>query len=165
MAQNYAFGHQAGSGKDAVCKVLVEEFGYTRVFFAEPVYRITEAIQEILELPKEKNRALLQFIGEGLREVLGQDIWIRYAMRRITEHLRAGRKICVSDLRYRDEAAALREAGFALVKVERPNRPGITNPTHRSETELIGYDFDFTLFNESTLNELQEQVRTLAQSE
>lgn len=158
---NYAFGHQAGSGKDTACSVLVREFGYTRVAFADPVYRITEAIQDILGLPRAKNRALLQFIGEGLREVLGQDVWIRYAMQRIQAHLQAGNRICISDLRYRDEAAALREVGFILIRVDRPTRAPIANPQHRSEIDLLGYDFDLVLHNTGGLEAFQEQIRRL----
>lgn len=160
---NYAFGHQAGCGKDTASAVLVSEFGYERVYFAEPVYRITEAIQDILGLPKTKNRELLQFIGEGLRGVLGQDIWIRHAMKRIDELKESGKRVCVSDLRYRDEADALREADFTLVKVTRANRSvSMRDPTHRSEVDLLGYNFDLVLTNDGSVEEFRDRVRMMA---
>lgn len=163
MHRNYAFGHQAGSGKDVARAVLVSEFGYAGLSFAEPVYLIAEHIQELLGLPKEKNRALLQFLGEGLRTVLGQDIWVDYTMRRIHDLAANGRRICISDLRYRNEAEALRKAGFILAQVYRPDRSLLTHEAsiHRSETDLLGYRFDTVIGNTGTIEEFRAKIRLL----
>lgn len=157
----FAFGHQARVGKDEACRVLSEQYNYTTISLAEPVYEIVDHIQQVLGLPREKNRKLLQFIGEGLREVVGRDVWLSIALGKIRESFEQGKPVCISDVRYRNEADAFRGLGLTLVKISRSNRPAIDNPTHPSEVDLVDYDFDIVIRNDSTLQAFQQTIAKL----
>ena len=160
-ARGFAFGNKARVGKDEACKVLMESYGAEKVSLAEPVYEIANYIQQVLGLPQEKNRKLLQFIGEGLREILGQDIWLDVARRKIREASLENKMVCISDMRYRNEADAFAAMGLVLVHIDRSDRPAVENPYHISEVDLDTYQFDLYMWNDSTLEEFRHAVAQL----
>ena len=164
QVRGFAFGNKARVGKDEACRVLVEKFGAQKISLAEPVYEIVDHIQQVLGLPREKHRELLQFIGEGLRGVLGPDIWLNVAIKKIDEATLAGRPVCISDMRYRNEADAFRKMGLAIVKIYRNNRPAVSNPNHPSEIDLDNYPADVQLCNNHTLDIFQAAVEQLART-
>lgn len=156
--RGFAFGNKARVGKDEACRVLVEKFGAQKVSLAGPVYEIVDHIQQVLGLPREKHRELLQFIGEGLRGVLGQDVWLNVAIKKINDAFTAGKPVCISDMRYRNEADAFRKMGLAIVKIYRDDRPAVGNPNHPSEVDLDDYPMDIQIWNNHTLEIFQEAV-------
>lgn len=91
-----------GSGKDTVGKILVEQYAYRRVAFADKVrelvlklhgstiinaglsnyMKLRDAIEVFgwdVKRDSEDVRKLLERVGDGCREVLGPDIWINAA--------------------------------------------------------------------------------------
>lgn len=166
----------ARSGKDSVATRLVEAHGYVRVAFADKLKEaalkadpIVEDSNETLGLPmlrlstvvetygweRAKDafpevRRFLQNYGQTIRELL-PGFWIRQAWPAVRAAHHLGRPVVFTDMRYRDEADALRVHGFSLVRVQRPGQvPG----EHRSERELLGYPTDATIVNDDTLSVL-----------
>ncbi|MDH6123852.1 MULTISPECIES: hypothetical protein [unclassified Kitasatospora] len=181
-----AFIGRARSGKDSAAARLVDQCGYARVAFADPlkeaalkldpiVYTYVshdghEATEERLsevvgysgwerakaEVPEV--RRVLQHMGQGVRD-LDPEFWIRQAVARIES---APGPVVVTDCRYRNEAAALKRLGFRIIRVQRPPHGGeLTGPQHVSETELDDYQADATLFNFGSLQDLWDRVDLL----
>jgi len=156
-----AFGHKEGVGKDTAGKILVAR-GYTRVYFAEGVYEICGGIQRALGVPVEKDPQLLQTVGHGLKAVYGADVWVRRLRRQLREHVAAGRtKFVITDLRHQVEMDYLRSVGAKLIKLERDGRVLTRDPTHISEIELDGAEFDHVVENNGTVESLAQKIYTI----
>jgi len=162
----------ARSGKDEVANILIEEFSFTRVAFADP---IKELLLEIDPLVKDgfrvKNvvkaygwdqakvvfpevRTLLQTLGVGARKTFGENFWVHQAMNSMAS---AHPNIVVTDVRFTNEANTLKINGGQLWRI---NRPGVTAVNdHISEHDLDKYSMDKTLENEGTLDDLRQLVR------
>ena len=82
--------------------------------------------------------------------------------------------IVISDVRFRNEVKMLKELGAVCVEVTRGDRPAWyqyaldgdtkkleTLKVHRSEYDWVGTDFDATLDNNGSLDNLYKQVETL----
>lgn len=174
------------SGKDSVASTLVAEFGYSRVAFADPLreallrldpiigrpalpdapapvhdVRLSEVIAAIgWERAKDyvpEVRVLLQRFGTDAIRAIDDDFWVRTTRQQI-EALRADGPVVVTDVRFPNEADAIREAGGYLVRVTRPgteSEPG----AHASETALDDYPEDIVVPNIGTLDCLAQQAR------
>jgi hypothetical protein len=97
--------------------------------------------------PYGKHPKLLQFWGTEYRRLYsGQDYWIKKLFATIPGNLHIA---LISDMRFLDEAAAIKERGGYTVNVQRLNADGTQyyapdRPRdHRSETELDGYNYDY----------------------
>lgn len=167
----------ARSGKDTVADYLVESHGYTKMSFAAPMkeamYRLNPRItvNEIANTAlrvgidvygwdgiKERSpdvRGLLQRFGTEVgREMFGNDFWVTAAIKEIPD----GAKAVFSDVRYPNEADAVRKLGG---KVWRVSRPGVGPANdHESEHALNDYKFDQVVENSGTIDGLSSQVRT-----
>jgi hypothetical protein len=171
---------RARSGKDTVAARLVAQ-GYTRVAFADPLkaalldmnpyvptgYGVTVRLQALIadvgwDRAKEdyrEVRRLLQHTGQTIRE-LDPGFWVRTAMGTINV---TWSPIVVSDVRYPNEADTLREHGFRIVRIVRPDAaplPGGAS-AHDSETALDDYPVDETLHNAESLAELRLRADAL----
>lgn len=170
-----ALSGYARSGKDEAAKVLVEEYGFTRVAFADKLreflYRLDPQIGrpgEVARLGviidkygwdgyketpyKDEVRELLQRLGtECGRELLGENVWVDAALSVDAE------KIVVADCRFPNEAEAVRTRGGRVWRVSRKGVGPIND--HPSETSLDNYNFDAVVSNTGTL----EEFRTLIQ--
>ena len=71
----------------------------------------------------------------------------------------------ITDVRFLNEANAIKERGGILIKIERDNG---TESTHISETALDSYDidtFDYTINNNGTLEDLAKKVNAILKIE
>lgn len=175
------FGHVARVGKDTAAQALVRDLGFRQVSFAEPLKRIAMGSDPIIvseprtintnagrgrlkwvveslgswETAKDQYmevRPYLQRLGVAIRNELGDDIWVRHALKGVTPEDR----IVISDVRFQNEAWAIHEKGG---KVFRINRPGHMAAGHVSETELLrwnGWDHEFD--NTAGVAELERDV-------
>lgn len=84
-----------------------------------------------------KPRTLLQWWGTDYRRAQDQDYWVK----RLQETLdRDNPEIAlVTDVRFPNEADAIKKLGGYLVKVTRTTKPDVTVPAHPSENALDGY--------------------------
>ncbi len=100
-----------------------------------------------------KQRTLLQWWGTEYRRSADPDYWVKKLFNRLK--ILAPDVAVVTDLRYPNEAAAIKQAGGYLVKVTRTTPPDVIVPGHASETALDGYTgWDFTL-EAANLDELK----------
>jgi len=68
-------------------------------------------------------------------------------------------RIVVSDARFINEFEAVRSRGGEIWRI---NRPGVGPANdHASEMEAVGYNFDLTINNDTTLGELRITVCNL----
>lgn len=175
-------GGLAGSGKGEVAKILVDRFGFTERSFADPMREMALGINPIIDWNEHgpiryrdlietigyretkdlypEARAFLQRLGtEGIREILGPDVWVNY----MVEHLPLG-PVVIPDVRFINELEMPeRYAGLHGVSVW-VDRPGVVAPnTHISEATLRPEWFDYRINNNGTLVDLADSVLDLAQ--
>lgn len=169
----------ARSGKDEAAKVLVEQFGFKRVAFADKLREVLYAlnpivsfkydgpvhVQEVIDVYTWDNyketeygteiRRLLQRLGtEAGRQTLWDSIWIDAAL---TGHAEDARLV-VTDARFPNEAEAITQRGGQMWRVTRKG-VGPANQ-HPSETSLDDWKFDKKLFNYGSLEEYHDQIRS-----
>lgn len=166
-------GH-AGCGKDTVAARLAHH-GFERVAIADPVRSILMHMNPLItsdglrlrdavdahgfDVAKRRFpvvRELLQGLGEGVRTALGESVWIEHALRRLDA---LSGPVVVTDVRYYNEALALRSRNFLLAWVQRPG-VGPAN-AHPSETDIPTELADVVLTNDGSIQELYEAVDAL----
>ena len=197
-----------GSGKDTIADYLVNIHGFRRESFANTLKdavasvfgwdrvmlegRTKEAREwreqvdpwwaERLNIPNLTPRWVLQQWGtEVCRRGFHDDIWIAS----VENKLRRSRdNIVISDCRFPNEIASIKNAGGSIVRVDRGIQPhwydvaiqankGVESASkwlkeekiHASETAWVGTSFDYVLDNNSTLDSLFKQVETVVHPE
>lgn len=156
----------ARSGKDTAAQALEDELGFARVSLADPMREILLAMDPILQdedplcwsrrlstflsryegdydlLKADKEvgpeyRRLMQRLGtEGGRRILGEDVWVNRLFKTIGD--RGLKRVVVPDVRFDNEAQAIRDAGGLMVLVKRDGLNG-SSMTHVSE-QGVSYD-------------------------
>jgi hypothetical protein len=165
----------ARSGKDTIADYLVDVEGYTKVSFAQPMkeamYRLNPRItvNEVQNTAlrvgidvygwdglKERSpdiRGLLQRFGTEVgREMFGENFWVDYALNAIED----GSKVVFSDVRFPNEADAIRQLGGKVYRVERAGVQAANE--HISEHALDGYKFDGRIQNNGSIEGLYANV-------
>jgi hypothetical protein len=178
----------AQSGKDSVGAVLVEEFGYTRISFADAVRDVALAINPIVGLTfrppavrvervstlvealgweeakqTPEVRHLLQRIGtEAGRNILGPDVWVEVAARKADDLCgfgQPGPPFVFTDVRFENEVSLVREFDGYVVRVQ---RPGFEPLDHLSDNSLDPDAVsDYTIDNSGDLDALAVEVRSM----
>lgn len=164
----------AQSGKDSVANILVENYGYQRVAFADPIrkllyemnptvkdggYRVQGVVDgygwDVAKTAFPEVRTLLQTLGVGARKTFGDMFWVQQALRQV--HFEGN--FVITDVRYPNEAKAIRE--YDDSQIWRIKRTGI-NPvnTHASETAMDGEKVDQIFLNNGTLDDLKVLIQT-----
>ena len=165
----------ARNGKDTVADHLIENYGYERVSFAAPMkealYRLNPKITingvpslsvklgvdlygwDDLKAHGPEIRELLQRFGTEVgREMFGDDFWVNAAI----DSIKDGSRVVVSDVRYPNEADAVKKLGGEVWRVVRPGY-GAAND-HASEHALNDYDFDYMIENNSGVETLYDLI-------
>jgi hypothetical protein len=83
-----------------------------------------------------------------------ENFWVDYALNSVVD----GTKVVIADVRYPNEADAIKALGGKVYRVERDG-VGPAN-AHASENALEGYEFDGTLYNQGTIRGLYNDVET-----
>lgn len=103
-------------------------------------------------------RRLLQVYGtEAGRDIHGPDCWINAWKRK---YATMTDNVVVTDVRFPNEADAIKELGGIIIEIMGPPRRGGVDSTHASEAG-IGRRADATLVNEGTIEELHYRIRKL----
>jgi hypothetical protein len=161
----------AQSGKDTVAKYLVENRGFERVAFADPIRDFLLEVNPILEnglhltsvvdkfgwelaKKKEEVRRLLQATGVAARKHVDEDLWIIKALRTMS----GDGNYVVTDVRFQNEASMIRMSGGQVWRVERNGVDAVND--HISEHDLDAWEFDAYIHNNSTLEDLEFAVKT-----
>jgi hypothetical protein len=182
----------ARSGKDEAAKVLVEEFGFRRVAFADKLREVLYALNPIvkgetvdhpLAGPLLTNYRLKWVIdkygwngyketefGEEIRALLQrlgteagrETLWDSIWVDAAFADVKPWEKIVVTDVRFPNEAKAIADRNGRLIRIIREG-VGPAN-SHASETSLDTWPFDEIILNSSTLEFFKEGVRNMATS-
>jgi Domain of unknown function (DUF4406) len=166
----------ARSGKDTIADSLATTYGYKKMSFADPMKKalltldpnidfgegrayLSQAIKvgwDELKNNSTEIRPLLQRMGTEIgRNMWGEDFWVNAAINSIPD----GSKIVFADVRFPNEADAIKSLGGSVWRIER-NGVGPAN-SHISETALDGYKFDKTINNSGSIEDLEITVKTL----
>jgi hypothetical protein len=192
-----------GSGKDTIADYLVGFHGYRRDSFAGTLKDAVAAVfgwdRELLEgrtpearawreqvdtwwatrldMPHLTPRWVLQYWGtEVCRKAFHDDIWIAALEARLS---RRSDNTVISDVRFPNEIASIRNAGGKIVWVKRGELPEWYDiavesnsgnfdhmktaypEVHVSETAWIGTKFDVEIDNNGTIEELYTSIKNL----
>lgn len=165
----------ARSGKDTVATVLVERFGYTRIGFADAIRDFLIMVNPILhsghrlnetvsmygwEIAKGQDevRRLLQETGTVARDMFGEDFWINQAFKKLD----VAEKVVFTDVRFPNEATAIKMLGGHVWRVERPGVNGING--HISESSMDNYTPDQLIVNSGSIEDLRMLVEARMRS-
>lgn len=158
----------AGSGKDTLALAFTE-LGFARVSFATPIKDALNAMfgfepeqwedREWKEAELEEfgvsPRHLAQTLGtEWGRQFVADDLWVRLALNKADDE-----RIVISDVRFDNEADAIRQAGGLIVHLKRPGCAPVKE--HVSEAGIAHQPDDHTLMNDGTIEQLHASARTV----
>lgn len=171
----------ARSGKDTVGTHLIEQHGFERASFADPMREALKRLNPLISMEKDGTwtltelsaalehssweelkdksrniRPYLQRFGTEVgRQMFGENFWVDYAIDKMPD----GAKIVLTDVRFKNEANAVKALGG---KVWRITRPGVQAANdHISEHDLDDYEFDHVISNDKGILDLFETVDTL----
>jgi len=153
-------------GKDTLCRMLgelsmvpVERFAFGDALKAEISAAIGVPIHVIEQL-KDRFRPLLQWWGtEFRREMTDKDYWLPGLDRALATR-KAGALVCVTDVRFLNEAHLIRDRGGILVRIVR-DLYREDEDSHASECESERITVDLTIHNSGLPDELLEKARGL----
>ena len=159
-------------GKDTVAQMLVEDYGYTRIGFADIIKKACYMLDPIISLDGMRLahavdkygwdgskqvpevRRLLQVMGSEVgRDLIDPQIWIELTL----HNIKPEDKIVVSDVRFRNEAEEIKWQRGEVWRISRIDKDAPVN-IHRSETDMDSWDFDQYISNNGTLEELNYEV-------
>ena len=175
----------ASTLKDAVASV----FGWDRIMLEGRTKAAREWREEVdpwwaerLDMPTLTPRWVLQYWGtEVCRRGFHDDIWIAS----LENKLRSSKdNVVISDCRFPNEIASIRNAGGKIVWIKRGQLPDWydvalkanqghnwaiqdlkMHKIHASETAWVGTEFDHTIENHGTIDQLYAQVKSIISDE
>lgn len=126
-------------------------------------------------------RYALQIMGtDVIRNNLNQGIWFLTLENRLRQE--TGQNIVISDVRFPNELKFIKDNGGIIVRIKRGDDPAWYNEAalanngdlnmemqmatygvHKSEWAWVGYQVDYTITNDSTIDELHRSVSRLIQ--
>ncbi|MEU7643324.1 hypothetical protein [Streptomyces huasconensis] len=174
----------ARSGKDTAASFLTKD-GWQRRAFAdlvrEMLYQLNpwlpdDEVDGSFQLAGEVDRfgweqvkkeypvvrEYLQRCGtEAGRQVLGPDVWVDTLFRGFETW---ERPTVITDVRFPNEAEAIKKRRGLVVQVVRPDEAPIPESQHVSERALDDWPFDATVLNDGSEVQLGVRLRSLASS-
>lgn len=171
----------AGCGKDTAAQVLIQEYNFQRVAFADPIKQALLALDplvpdadgkhyvrlsefkcdrswaEVKEYPEV--RRLMQIMGTEVgRNLFDPDIWVKLADNKIESTLSVGDTV-VTDVRFPNEARLIKKHGGFLVRVNRPQFGPVNE--HVSDRASENWTYDHQLANDEDIEALHTKMREL----
>lgn len=164
------------AGKDTAAKFLVEDFGYVRYAFADPLkaaalatdpivssYPAEVRLSQVVKLrgwehAKEtpEVRLYLQRFGVAMRQHVNPSVWLDATMCPVMDE---ARPVVITDVRFPNEADAIEAAGGILVRIVRAEAPN--DDAHVSETALDGRECVALIVNDGPMESLRSAVWNL----
>jgi dephospho-CoA kinase len=170
-----------GSGKDTIGAYLQNKYNFKVQNFA---YRVRTVCSEITGIPvntlltreakgivvlynhkKITVGELFQLIGNGLRELIHEDVWVNALLNNIKDE----DNIVITDVRYPNEVAEIQRRGGIVIRLEgdpanirkdiqfgkSTDKRDLKAP---SETALDGFTFHHNIYNNGTKEKLYRDV-------
>lgn len=168
----------AGSGKDTFADALVENYGFTKIAFADPLRDVLIDVDPVITIEQDRPvvlsdlvnahgwdeakalypgiRTMMVRLGEAMRNRVDRRVWIDAALRRAEGH----KRVVFSDVRHLNEARLLKDLlGAKLVHIIRPG----TGPANEQEaSNILPSDlFYFTVVNNADITMLRAHADML----
>lgn len=169
------FGHKRMRGKDTAAAMAFENLqNKMKVRHDAFAYSLKEMCRVVFGFSDEQlygdlkgvpdrywgftPRWALQHVGtEAMRKVIDDQIWVKTFVRRAQQDPHTS--ILVTDLRFSNEATAIKALGGFTVRCNRTMTFDPNMDTHASEVALDGYPhWDYELDNNGSLDALRDQV-------
>ena len=162
-------GH-AQAGKDTIADYLVKNYGYTKMSFAKYLKEMVNDLFDLNDNIYKKDylkkwgmtkRELLQIVGTKMREI-HLNVWVYKLFGIIGQELLFGSKrfFVISDVRYPNEIAAIKEKDGSLIRVIRTGYKSplsLEEQSHPSETALDNIsDSEFDLVIKAKSNNIKK---------
>lgn len=162
---------RAGAGKDTIAQHLRDRHNYSTLAFATPVKdmlialgvpraNLTDSVlkEQTIDWIGQSPRQLMQTLGTAWgRGMVDDELWLRHAERRMHYLRKVSPHICITDVRYPNEARWVRAQGGRVWHILRDGK--ITAyADHSSESPLPIEDDDRTLINNGTIDDLLHLV-------
>lgn len=169
------------SGKDTFAQRLVEEHGYTRLGFADPLKDMAREMNPVLRLDElggdvttlndilsfyswdeakesfPEVRQYLQNLGVAVRNNVGENAWVQALAERA--YLVLG-PVVITDCRFPNEAQWIVGQGGETVRIKRPGQE--SRDLHVSETALDAWVTHHVVVNDRGIHELHETADMVA---
>jgi hypothetical protein len=184
-------GGRMTAGKDVVADYLVGAHGFRKLgmsdTLAEALYVLNPIIPSV-SFPERDTmryqehvdsvgyvrakehpevRRLLQVLGTEVgRKLLGENIWVEAAKKKILALVSEGHNVVITGIRFPNETELenqfyfLNDVVAVSVYVDRPSLPPLES-THSSEGSLSADDFQYVLTNDGTIPELTQAAEAL----
>jgi hypothetical protein len=163
----------AGAGKSTVAEIMVKDFNFQRMRFADSLKAMLVTMgltkAQVDGSEKETPCALLggktprwamQTLGtEWGRQLIHNDLWVNVAMemwRRRTED-----DYVFDDVRFENEADAIRRAGGEVWRVRRPGYPLDGVALHASEVIQETIWADWNIHNNAGIDDLRRTLHNM----
>lgn len=166
---------RAGSGKSTMARLVRLQFGQSdMVKFAAPLKAATRALLihqgftadeakraiegDLKRLPDDRVGGLtptqiMQAIGNGVREDLDSEVWVRMARQRVA--VSPAPVIIIDDVRYANEAAAVRQMGGRVVMITGRADASVSTD-HVSEQ--FAFEPDMTFHNAGSVLDMERWI-------
>ena len=172
----------AQSGKDTVAKILVEQYGYERVAFADPIktliYKVNPMVGVVANEPVylktmvdqlgwenakqlPEIRRLLQELGVSARTMFGPQFWVHEAMKTMLKDPKVDLNYVITDVRFLNEADMIRANNGQIWRIKRIGVDAVN--AHVSESQMDDYPVDQIFTNNSSIEDLELMVKTRMQ--
>lgn len=111
-------------------------------------------------------REFMQRLGQGLRDAICSDVWVKLLKGDILVKKDVYDIILVDDCRYPEEINMIHELGGIVVRIVRPDHEAISNgiKNHPSEQDLPDEMIDYELVNDCTPEELYNRFHLMVPS-
>lgn len=173
----------AGVGKDTAAQILLDELGFQRIAFANPIRKALLALDPLIPAPDggpaarlsefcqnhpwnevkdyPEVRRLMQMLGTEVgRNLFDPDIWVKLAKRQLESTLSVG-DVVVTDVRFPNEARLIRGYGGVLIRLERPGFGPVNE--HVSDRASERWAYDQRLENDGDVTALHQKIRRLVE--
>lgn len=161
----------AGSGKSTIAGKLAARHGYYQTSLAHPLKAMSAQVltydeiagdhkeTPLAKLGGKTPRQFMQLLGtEFGRGNFGDDFWVNIWRERVAN---GGHElVVVDDVRFANEAKAIRDMGGTVIKLVRDGAGSATGASHSSEK--LDFRADLTLHNNGSAEQLADDIAWIA---
>ena len=149
------------AGKDTVANLFIKHLDKAvKVPLATPMKELVadmlhismEDLEDLKNNEQNPHRGYLQRFGQKAKEYFGEDCWINYN-RHLIANLPKGTTAIISDFRFPKES----KEGDITINVINDRLPENLD-SHSSENSMGNCMFDYTIYNNGTIREVEEEV-------
>ena len=162
----FAFGFEGQTGKDTAIEYLINNYGGVMINISEDLYDIQTYTQKKCGLKVEKDREFLQFVGQWARRK-NPKCWINKVKEKI-EKIDRNMCIYVNGIRDKGDFTELKSMGYIMIRIKRDVEKraltfGNGDIRHETEVALIDADWNYTIDNNTTREQLYDQLNKIVQ--